>query len=162
MLMRTYSYLRTLLIVGGTFLSPLVAQNQQIKKLLDKAGLKYEVTQSGDFKLTFNTGDGRSQLVFIEGSMEEMGGQSIVEIWSPGYKNVEGISEKTLAYLLLESGKKKVGAWEVISDDDNIYAIFMVKVPLSSLSPDFLRSACEGAALTADNVEKTFFQSDEL
>ncbi|GIV24233.1 MAG: hypothetical protein KatS3mg025_1892 [Bacteroidia bacterium] len=161
MLMSTYSYLRTLLIVGGTFLSPLVAQNQQIKKLLDKAGLKYEVTEGGDFKLTFNIGDGRSQLVFIEGSMEEMGGQSIVEIWSPGYKGAE-ISEKTLAYLLVESGKKKVGAWEVMSDNDNIYAVFMVKVPLASLSPGFLRSACEGAALTADNAEKTFLQSDEL
>lgn len=159
--MHTYSYLTSLLVVGGTLLSPLVAQNQQIKKLLDKAGLKYEVTKNGDFMLPFDIGDGRSQLVYIKSSMEEMGGQSIVEIWSPGYKGAE-ISERTLASLLAESAKKKVGAWEVVSDDKTVLAVFVVKLPLSALSPDFLNAVCGGAALTADKAEKTFLKSDEL
>ncbi|MCX7606534.1 MAG: hypothetical protein N2170_04615 [Bacteroidia bacterium] len=153
-------YLRIPLIAGLVGVGTLFAQNAKIKKMLDQAGLKYTVDSDGDFKLTFGVGNGRSQLLYIMSTMEEMGGQSIVEIWSPAYKQKE-ISDKVLVRLLSDSYRKKIGAWEVTSSGEYVYAVFKAKVPLSSLNPEFLRAVCEGIVSTADEIEKDIMNGSD-
>jgi hypothetical protein len=159
--MRTLFCISVLFATG--FLGPqsLHAQNPQIKKVIEKAGLKYTVDKDGDFKLVFSVEEGRTQVVFISSATEEMGGETIVEIWSPAYKN-SAITSETLALLLKDSGQKKIGAWEVISSDTQVFALFKAKVPMSALSPAFLQTVCEGVVTTADAMEKSLLGSDDF
>lgn len=151
-LMRYYSYIAHL-IVGSISLSAVFAQNPKIQSLLDKAKLRYVIDDDNDFKLVFDTGGERSQVVFINSNTEEFGGQTIVEIWPPAYRQPD-IPDEVLLRLLSDARSRKVGAWEISQGRSNIIAVFKVKVPLSALSPAFLRSLCEAVASTADDMEK--------
>ncbi|MCS7189289.1 MAG: hypothetical protein RMJ66_05960 [Bacteroidia bacterium] len=146
-----FVYLIGLITVGKGFLS---AQNPKIKSLLDKAGLKYSVDSDGDFKLVFqDEDDKRSQLIFIMSAMETMGEEAIVEIWSPAYRRPE-ISSEVLLKLLQNSTNRKIGSWEVHKTSENLVAVFKAKIPLSSLTPAFLKAVCIGIATTADDMEE--------
>lgn len=158
--MRYYPY-SACIIAGFLSLSGLFAQNPKIKSLLDKAQLKYEIDSDKDFKLLFDTGGERSQVVFINSNTEELGGQTIVEIWSPAYRQSD-ISNEVLARILADGSRRKVGAWEIIQVGSNIVAVFKVKVPLSSLSPVFLRSLCGAVASTADELEEIISSGDSF
>lgn len=158
--MRYYPY-SACIIAGFLSLSGLFAQNPKIKSLLDKAQLKYEIDSDKDFKLLFDTGGERSQVVFINSNTEELGGQTIVEIWSPAYRQSD-ISNEVLARILADGSRRKVGAWEITQAGSNIVAVFKVKVPLSPLSPVFLRSLCGAVASTADEVEEIISSGDSF
>ncbi|MFM7378235.1 MAG: hypothetical protein ACKO1O_08935 [Erythrobacter sp.] len=48
---------------------PAAAKDASVERRLDSAGLKYEVDDDGDYKLTFNySKEGRTQLVFVSGT----------------------------------------------------------------------------------------------
>lgn len=149
--------------LGAILLFPmaLLAQNPQIKRILDQAKLKYAVDKDGDFKMTFDVGEGRSQLVFVMSKMEKLGDEPIVEIWSPAYKSTD-ISRETLLLVAADGTRRKVGGWEVHAAGDYIYAVFKAKVPLSSLTPTFVQAVCAGVASVADEVEKKTLGSDDL
>ncbi|MCX7606533.1 MAG: hypothetical protein N2170_04610 [Bacteroidia bacterium] len=153
--------IRHLLLTGVATLGMISAQNPQIRRILDQASIKYTVDKDGDFKMTFDVGDGRTQLVFVMSSVEEIGGQSIVQIWSPAYRGPE-ISKETLAKLAVDGRQRKVGGWEVTTASDQIFAVFKAKIPLSALTPDFMRSVCAGVAGVADQMEKDSMGSDNF
>ncbi len=138
------------------------AQNKKIEKLLKKAQLHYSVDNDGDFKLVFDVGEGRSQVLFINSRTEEMGGQEIVEIWSPAYKGTPNQQGNFGLDLLLASSNKKIGAWQALQADNQVIFVFIAKVPLSALTPSFLRAACAGVAATADEVENQLTQADKF
>jgi len=156
-----FSFLRSLLFVSVLITSGLLwAQNKKIEKLLKKAKLKHQVDKEGDFKLLFDMGEGRSQLLFISSQTEEMGGQEIVEIWSPAYKGTA--SQQSGLALLTESTKKKIGAWEAVQGEQQTFFVFKAKVPLSALKPDFLKAVCWGVASVADEKEKQLSGTDDF
>ncbi|MCX8111584.1 MAG: hypothetical protein N3E49_00080 [Bacteroidia bacterium] len=128
------------------------AQNSKVQDLLNQAGLQYTVDKDGDYKLIFRLRSGRTQVLFINSTVEVMAGESIIEIWSPSYLQPE-IDEEMLKRLLLDSGGRKIGAWEVASSPRGKVAAFKVKLPLTSLTPSFLRAVCEGVVSTADEME---------
>lgn len=73
-------------------------------------------------------------------STRRLGMFEIREVWAAGLESKELPSRETLAKLLMDSSRWKVGAWELYKQDDGSYrAIFNVKV-----SAD-----CDGEALKA-------------
>jgi thiamine monophosphate kinase len=147
--------------VGIMSVHKLHAQNPKIKQALDKAGLKYTVDKDGDFKMVFDVGEERSQVVFVMSATEELGGVPIVEVWSPAYKGSE-ISDAVLLQLLSDGNRRKIGGWEISASQGQIFAIFKAKIPLPALSPQFLRSVAGGVAAVADEIEGKVMGGDDF
>jgi len=129
---------------------PAAAEDASVEKRLDRAGLKYEVDEDGDYKLTFNySQEGRTQLVFVSGTTQEVSGLTIREVFSPaGRVEKDGITGKTALELLENSGSMKMGSWEIRGD----VLYFVIKV-LDSATATELSSLLDIAAETADDKE---------
>jgi hypothetical protein len=126
------------------------AEDASVKRRLDDRGIKYTVDADGDFKVTYNYHkEKRTQLVFVSGTTESVGGYRVREIFSPAARiKQDGIDGAKALELLAESRKNKLGAWEI--GGDVLY--FVVKLPDSIGAAD-LESAMDIAAETADDME---------
>ncbi len=132
---------------------PVVAQNAgdpSVKSRLDSRGMKYEVDGDGDFKITYSySKEKRSQLVFVSGSTETVGGFKVREVFSPaGRVEKDRIDGAKALELMAESRKNKLGSWEL--QGDVLY--FVLKLP-DSLDAVQLEAAMDIAAQTADDME---------
>ena len=129
---------------------PAAAEDASVARRLDSAGLKYEVDDDGDYKLTFNyTKEGRTQLVFVSGTTQTVSGLTVREVFSPaGRVEKDGIGGKAALELLEASGQLKMGSWEIRGD----VPYFVIKV-LDSASSSELSSLLDIAAETADDKE---------
>lgn len=129
---------------------PAAAEDASVARRLDSAGLKYEVDNDGDYKLTFNyTKEGRTQLVFVSGTTQTVSGLTVREVFSPaGRVEKDGIGGKAALELLSASGQLKMGSWEIRGD----VLYFVIKV-LDSASSSELSSLLDIAAETADDKE---------
>jgi len=129
---------------------PAAAEDASVAKRLDSAGLKYEVDDDGDYKLTFNyTKEGRTQLVFVSGTTQTVSGLTVREVFSPaGRVEKDGIGGKAALELLSASGQMKMGSWEIRGD----VLYFVIKV-LDSATASELSSMLDIAAETADDKE---------
>lgn len=135
----------------GSLLAPVAhAEDAAVKTRLDARGVKYEVDGDGDFKVTYNySKEKRSQLVFVSGSTQSVGGFKIREIFSPaGRVEKDDIDGAKALELMAESRKNKLGGWEL--DGDVLY--FVIKMP-DSMDAAQLESAMDIAAETADDME---------
>ena len=129
------------------------AQNSgdaSVKSRLDARGLQYKIHDDGDFKITYSYDkEGRSQLVFVSGKTETVGGFKIREIFSPAARvEKDGINGAKALELLTESRRNKLGSWEL--EDDVLY--FVIKLP-DNMDGAQLESAMDIAAKTADDME---------
>ena len=121
-----------------------------IKAQLDSLDIKYEVDSDGDFKITFDLGGGRSQLVWIRSSTEAYGDLKVREIWSPGYKHDGKQVPVEVANRLLESSHSLIlGGWTKQKE----FCMLAVKIPVNA-TPKQLRDAAEAAADAADEMEQ--------
>ncbi len=121
-----------------------------VKTRLDARGLKYTIDGDGDFKVTYNySKDDRSQLVFVSGGTQTVGGFEIREVFSPAARvEKDGINGAKALGLLAESRSNKLGSWEL--QGDILY--FVIKLP-DSMDAAQLESAMDIAAQTADDME---------
>jgi len=121
-----------------------------IKAQLDSLDIKYDVDSDGDFKVTFDLGNERTQLVWIRSKTEAYGSLKVREIWSPGYKYSGTELPVKIANRLLEHSHGLIlGGWT----KQKQFAMLAVKIPVSA-TPQQLRDACEAAADAADEIEK--------
>ena len=121
-----------------------------IKAQLDSLDVKYEIDDDGDFKITFDLGKGRSQLVWIRSATESYGDLKVREIWSPGYKHGgQEVPVKIANRLLEHSHGLILGGWT----KQKQFAMLSVKIPVSA-TPKQLRDAAEAAADAADEIEQ--------
>jgi len=121
-----------------------------IKAQLDSLDIKYEVDSDGDYKVVFDLGGGRSQLVWIRSSTEKYGSLKVREIWSAGYKHGGKPLSAAIANRLLEHSHSVIlGGWTKQKE----FAMFVVKIPVNA-SPQELRDAAEAAGDCADEIEK--------
>lgn len=129
---------------------PAAAEDPSVARRLDREGLKYEVDNDGDYKLTFNySKEGRTQLVFVSGKTETVSGLTVREVFSPaGRVEKDGIGGKMALELLEASGGMKLGSWEIRGD----VLYFVIKV-LDSATSSELSSMLDVAAETADDKE---------
>ena len=127
------------------------AQDASVKRRLEDRGVKYQVDTDGDFKITYNyKSEGRTQLVFVSGGTESVGGFLVREVFSPaGRLDQDGINGAKALELLKESSNNKLGSWEIRGDA--LY--FVIKLP-DGVNGGELESAMDIAAEIADNMEK--------
>jgi hypothetical protein len=151
-----------LLLGSALAAAPVLSSAQQaeydasVKKTLDKADLKYEIDDDGDFKLVIGLGEGRTQLVFVYSSVLTYEGVTVRTIMSPLMVAAtrEELSADLLYQVLVENGENKIGSWEIIEAPDGKRMVqYVVKVP-TDLNADDLRSMIGLAAVAADQVEK--------
>ena len=138
---------------AGTPPDPLVKAHLTAQKV------KFDVDADGDYKVTFDLGNGRSQIVWIRSQVTVYGTNKVREIWSPGLKIGEGdLPAKTANRLLRHSHDVKMGGWT----KQKAYAMFVVKIPANA-SAQQMRDAAEAAADAADEIEKELTPgSDDL
>ena len=129
---------------------PAAAEDASVAKRLDSAGLKYEVDDDGDYKLTFNySKEGRTQLVFVSGTTQTVSGLTVREVFAPaGRVGKDGIGGEAALELLANSGQLKMGSWEIRGD-----VLYFVIKGLDSATSSELSSLLDIAAETADDKE---------
>ncbi|MBD9467797.1 hypothetical protein [Pseudoxanthomonas sp. PXM01] len=138
------------LICAAVFAAPVLAADASVDARLKASGIPFEVDGDGDYKVTYSyTEDNRTQLVFVSGRTEQVGGIEVREIFSPAARvaadSIDGA--KALA-LLAESRTKKIGGWELSGD----VLYFVIKLP-DTVDAAGLEAAMDIAAETADNKE---------
>lgn len=141
------------LLFGSAFVPAAYAEDASVKSRLDARGVKYEVDGDGDFKVTYSYAkEKRTQLVFVSGGTENVGGFKIREVFSPAARvEKDGINGAKALELLAESRKNKLGSWEM--GGDVLY--FVIKMSDSADAAE-LESAMDIAAETADDMEIKF------
>ena len=129
-----------------------------VRKQLDALQVKYQVDEDGDYKMTFEVANGRTQMVFVRSPVETSGSHRIREIWSPGLKySTPELDAKVANRLLENSAEVIMGGWV----RHKSMAMFVVKIPEKS-TPEELRDAIESAAACADAIELELTSRDDL
>ena len=129
-----------------------------LKALLDKHKINNEIESDGYYKITFDLGGGRTQLVWIRSATDSYGSLKVREIWSPGYKLDGELSAKIANRLLEHSHSMILGGWT----KQKTYVMFVVKI-LATATPQQVRDAAEAAADAADEMEQELTPgTDEL
>lgn len=127
-----------------------VAPDAALGKQLAAAGVKFTADEDGDYQMTFELEDGRTQLVYVLSRAESYGSNRVREVWSPGYRySTPELDAKVANRLLQNSGEVIMGGWV----RQKSTAMFVVKIPADA-SPAELRDAIEAAAACADAIEK--------
>jgi len=136
--------------LAGSAAAETKAGDASVKKRLEARGIKYQVDGDGDFKVTYNYAkEGRTQLVFVSGGTEEVGGFKVREVFSPAARvEKDDIDGAKALELLSESRKNKLGSWELAGD----VLYFVVKLP-DNLTAEQLEAAMDIVAETADDME---------
>lgn len=141
-----------LTVALGFFMVPLPAKADDgwAKKRLEQIGMKFEVDKDGDYKVTisFNK-EKRTQMVFVSGATESVGGMTIRKIFSPaGTVATDGIDGAKAIELMRDSRSNKIGSWEI--EGANLYLV--VKLP-DALTAAQLQAVMMVAGSLADDME---------
>jgi hypothetical protein len=128
---------------------------------LDRLGLHYKLTDSGNYSITFDVESGRSQVAYIMAKTETYKGLEIREIWSRA-GTFEDLPESDVMQKLLEdSAGEKIGFWSIEEADNGGWTVyFSVKVPVYLKDAD-LKSLLELTANVGDEKEAELFNQDE-
>jgi hypothetical protein len=127
---------------------------------LDRLGLHYTTTSSGNYSLTFDLDGGRQQVVYVMGKTSSAGKAQFREIWSRAGTLNELPEQEELHTLLDESGAQEVGFWAIEDASDGGYNLYYsVKVPLYLTDAD-LGELLTYTAQTADDKEQELFDDD--
>jgi hypothetical protein len=137
----------------------------KVKAALDKAGLQYQVTGDGDFKVLINIDGKRTQQVVVFSNIEKINGtpMEIREIFSFAYKGSGTLSADIANKMMKDSRTKKIGAWELVSVNNGatIVAAFDAKIPADT-NAESLVSVIQFVAISADLMEKEVTNKDDF
>lgn len=129
-----------------------------VAKQLKGLDYQYEVDDDGDYKLTFDLDNDRSQLAFVISTVESFGDTKIREVWAPAYRAPEGRFPVEVANRLLEdSQSSKLGGWVKQGD----MAVFVVKLAADATAKQ-LDDALDFVLRTADQMELELTGEDEF
>lgn len=133
--------------------------------VLSETGFKFKELEGGKgYRATFKVGDGRTQMVLVDETVETLGDISVREIWSIAAKSeTKPIDEKQMALLLVNSGGSFLGHWCLAKpsrEGEKWLLYYSAKMPTSSTS-DEMKAAVIECAKVADQFEKKLFGSDD-
>ena len=127
--------------------------------MLDEVGIKYR-KGDGNFRVTYGTGEGRSQLAIIDNDPITLGDVSMREIYSFAARgNSRPCSEEEMRAML----KIEFGHWCLIkpSAPGKKWGVYhSVKIPANA-TPEQLKDALLSCITTADACEKDILGTDE-
>ncbi len=147
-----------LVSLGMQLLFAQTPRDARVVENLTKLGFKYDVKDDGSFLFTIPVGS-RTQMVFINSSTSQFNQMEIREVYSVIYQSNQKPNEAQLSQLLLDNSQKKLGAWEMISDNNQFFLVFTAKVIASQNEAD-LRSTIDIVANAADAMEQLLFSAD--
>jgi hypothetical protein len=142
-----------LLMACALLAANVLASDPSVASRLDARGIKYVLDEDGDYKVTYHySREGRTQLVFVSGGTETIGGLQIREVFSPAaFVEQDGIDGAKALELLADSGSNKLGSWEIRGE-----VLYYVIKLFDGMDAAQLEAAMEVAAEIADNMEITF------
>ena len=124
--------------------------DRALQKQLDKAKLKFQVDDDGDFKITIDLGNGRTQLVYVRSVTHDFGSLKVREVLSIGAASAEAELTADLSKRLMrENADTKLGAWSA----QGRYAIYVCKIAADAPARA-LADAIELTATVADRLER--------
>ncbi|MEG3190978.1 hypothetical protein [Lysobacter sp. D1-1-M9] len=132
---------------AGAVASP--SADPRVGAQLDELEYRYEVDRDGDYRLTFDLDEGRSQLVYVISAVERFGAHRVREIWAPAYRGeAERFPEEVANRLLEDAQMQKLGGWVKQGD----VAMFVVKIAADA-STQALDDGIDHAIRAADWME---------
>ena len=128
---------------------------------LDRLGLKYTITDKGNFSLSYSLDNGRSQVAYITGTTEKLDNMEVMELWSRA-GTFDGLPpQDVMQSLLVENGTKQIGHWSIEQAKDSGYIVyFATKIPVYIGDAD-LNSILRYVADIADQKEEELFKIDD-
>ena len=126
------------------------AADRSVEARLEERGIQYEVDEDNDYRVTIAyTDEGRTQLAYVSGGTESIGGFTVREIFAPaGRVEADGIDGDKALALLADSRSNKLGSWELAGD----LLYFVIKLP-DSIDAAQLETALSLVAQMADDME---------
>jgi hypothetical protein len=140
------------------------APDSRVKSALDKAGLKYEMTAEGDFKVLIRFDDTRTQIVLINSNTEKLKetNMEIREVYSVAYQTSGNLPVEVANQLMKDSQKRKIGSWESISiNSGTSMAVFNAKIS-AEISGENLERVIRLVGIRADVMEKELTSADKF
>lgn len=134
------------------------AGNPAIERLLRERELNFAVDSDGDYKMVFETGEGRSQIVFVQSEFERYADYKTIHVFSVAY--VGWLTKPMMEDLLLR--RYKVGAWlvERCNETSKFNVLFAAQLPADIKATDF-ESCIRVVADVADALERDWSDVDE-
>lgn len=141
--------------------APAPTADARVERLLKEFAAEYTVDEDGDFRLVYDIGGGRSQLVWIPSGTSEFGALEIRQIWSIAHRSKGPLPADLANRLLDRNGAVILGAWLTEPAGDELGVIFAVQVAAETDALS-LRSAIHAVATTADAMEKELTAKDDF
>ena len=146
-------------------LSMLTAQSAtgdpRIKKSLERLGLNYQLSKSGNYNVTFKIENSeRTHMVTIKSKTETYRGIEIREIYAIAAA-LNDYPPEELIYLMMEQNSTlKLGAWAMEADSSGVYIYFTTKIPADVKDND-LKYYSYFVAEIADEMEEELLGTDD-
>jgi hypothetical protein len=126
----------------------------QLERLLERADLGYEKTDSGALRVLYEFDDGRSQLVFLmpQGQFDDV---DVVEIYSPVMRLRDDTVPAVLGRRLLEmNGERKITYFGVEDVEGSLMVFCYHNTPSDKLDAKTLETLLLAVSTFADEMEK--------
>ncbi|TVQ48679.1 MAG: hypothetical protein EA365_01205 [Gloeocapsa sp. DLM2.Bin57] len=126
----------------------------RVERLLKVLQLSYSVDKDGDFKVTVEFENGRSQVAFIDSDTQMLDNFEIREIWSVAYISEGYLDIDTANTLLLYNYQLKMGSWRLIPADNNIFFVAYCIQIAADCDPDSFYQALMSVLEVTDEMEE--------
>jgi hypothetical protein len=134
----------------------------RVQRVLDELEIRYQINDEGDFLVGFELESGRHQSAFIRSRTYEFLGLEIREISSAAILSQGPFDARTANILLQQNEQLKIGAWGVISDNEDTHAaIFTAKIA-ADLPAEELLGVLMTVLNTADEMEAHLSGRDDF
>lgn len=136
--------------------------DSRIKRQLDDLGLKYSITDRGDFKLLFDMGNRRTQMVVVNSNTYQYGGMEIRELLSIAAvtDTKSAFNQYNLFTLLEKNDTYKLGAWQIDGGTSPYVLEFALRISANS-AQSVLTDLVHLAATVADEMEEILTEEDK-
>ena len=124
--------------------------DRRVTKALDRARIAHEVDAQGDIRVSFLTGEGRSQMVVVRSATSAFGALDTRELVSAAYRSPTMALPGEVANRLLElSARARLGGWS----RQGPMALLVTRIPAEADARE-LADAIEYTARAADAAER--------
>lgn len=138
------------------------APDPRIQRTLNELEIRHQITEDGDFQVSFELEGGRSQSAFIRSRTYEFLGLEIREVLSAALLSQGPFDARTANILLQQNTCLKIGAWGVSMDSEEVHAaVFTAKIS-ADLPAQELLGVIEAVIRTADEMEARLSGRDDF
>lgn len=137
--------------------------SSDIEAKVKATGLTYKTDSDGDFRLGFNMGEGRSQLVFVKGHTTTYKNAEFVEVFAIAVMSESRPVNRGQMRKLLSGEKHNLGHWclqKPSSPGRKWILYYSIHLPVSASADEF-EAAIRECASVADDKENDLVGTDD-